>query len=149
MVSYGGSSSDWLTVLLWLLISLAVSWLIIYTAVRAATGHALDRSKPRLVAETHTTPEGVHFVISNIGSAPAVNVAVRWSDRPAGAVLAQTQLLGPSGKLEWAIAAGPIPGETESLHTLKVDWSSTPDPSFGRSSTSLVVLVPSRLDTLR
>ena len=44
MVSYSGSSSDWLTVLIWLLISLAVSWLIIYTAVRAATGHALDLS---------------------------------------------------------------------------------------------------------
>jgi len=41
------STGDGGTAALWLILSLVVSWLVIYTAVRTATGHALDRTQPR------------------------------------------------------------------------------------------------------
>lgn len=127
------------------LVSLLVSWLVIYTAVRAAVGHALDRAKPRLMAEAHTTAEGVQFVVSNTGTGSAFDVAVRWPNRPTGEVLARTQLLGPNGRLEWTLAIAPIPNETQSVRTLAVDWANGVDPSAGRQIGLLAVLVPSQL----
>ena len=132
-------------VTLWLLISLAVSWLIIYTAVRAAVGHALDRVKPRFVAEAHTTPEGVQFIVSNEGSGPAFDLSVRWSGRPASEALARVRMFARNGRLQWTLAAEPAPDDTESVGRLIVEWSTGLDPSSGRNSVALAVLVPSRL----
>ena len=128
-----------------LLVSLLLSWLLIYTAVRAAVGHALDRVKPRLMAEAHTTAEGVQFVVSNTGSGSAFDVAVRWSSRPTGEVLARTQMLGLNGRLEWTLAIAPIPNETQSIRTVTADWANGVDPSAGRQFRLLAVLVPSQL----
>ena len=141
-----GNDSTWLV---WLLISLLVSWLIIYTAVRTGVGHALDRVEPRLVAETHITATGVEFVVSNLGLGPAFDVSARWLDRPTGEALARTPLLGRNGTLEWTVVAAPVPDERQSVLKLKVDWGTTLDPSPGRHSTTLAVLVPSRLDAMR
>jgi hypothetical protein len=128
-----------------LLFSLLLSWLVIYTAVRAAVGHALDRAKPRLIAEAHASAESVQFVVSNIGSGSAFDVAVRWSNRPTGEVLARTQMLGINGRLEWGLARAPIPNETQSVRTLTVDWAIGVDPAAGRQVALLAVLVPSQL----
>jgi hypothetical protein len=135
--------------LIWLAISVLVAWLIIYTSVRAGVGHALDRAEPRLAADTHVTPTGVEFVVSNLGLGPAFDVSVRWLDRPAGDALVRTPMLGRNGTLEWTVPAGPVPDEKQSLLRLKVDWGNYVDPSVGRHSTTLVVLVPSRLDAVR
>ena len=75
--------SNDLSFVFWLLVSLAISWLLIYTAVRTGVGHALDRVEPRLVAETNITLLGVEFVVSNIGLGPAFDVSVRWLDAAA------------------------------------------------------------------
>jgi hypothetical protein len=128
-----------------LLVSILLSWLVIYTAVRAGVGHALDRSKPRLTAEAHATTDAVHFSVSNVGTGSAFNVAVRWSNRPTGEVLARTQMLGLNGRLEWTLAIAPIPDEAESIRTLTVDWANGVDPSIGRQLRLLAVLVPSQL----
>ena len=133
-------------VLILLLIELVGFWLIIYTAVRAAVGHALDRVKPRLVAEARTTPEGVHFVVTNTGTAPAFDGFVRWSARPTGEALAYTPMLGLNGRLEWAVPAEAVADETQSVRKLELDWTGGLDPSAGRQSTTRAVLVPSRLD---
>ncbi len=143
---YVGNDSTWV---IWLLIALIVCWLIIYTAVRTAVGHALDRVEPRLVADTHVTPNGVEFAISNLGLGPAFDVSVRWLDRPTGEALARTPLLGRDATLEWTVVAGPVPDEKPSVLRLKVDWGNNYDQSVGRHSATLAVLVPSRLDAGR
>jgi hypothetical protein len=139
------STGDGGTAALWVILSLVVSWLVIYTAVRTATGHALDRTQPRLVAEAHTTPEGVDFVITNLGTGPAFSVSVWWSDDPAKSILARTPLLAVNGKLEWTLHAEPIPAETRLVRSLQLDWGVGIDASWGRRSGRREVLVPSRL----
>ncbi len=134
---------------LFLLVSVVVSWLVIYTAVAAGVGHALDRSRPRFVAEAHTTEQGVHFLISNLGTGSAFDVTARWSNAPVGEVLARARLLGPNGRLEWTLAAAPIPDELQSIRTLTVDWANGIDPSAGRQFKDLAVLVPSQLGAAR
>ena len=131
--------------LLFLLISVVVSWLVIYTAVAAGVGHALDRLKPRFAAEAHTTQQGVHFLVSNVGNGPAFDVTARWSTAPVGEVLARARLLGPNGRIEWTLAATPTPDELQSIRTLTVDWANGIDPSAGRKFKQLAVLVPSQL----
>jgi hypothetical protein len=83
--------------------------------------------------------------VSNVGTGSAFNVAVRWSNRPTGEVLARTQMLGLNGRLEWTLAIAPIPNEAESIRTLTVDWANGVDPSTGRQLRLLAVLVPSQL----
>ncbi len=139
----GGNGSGDARVLF--IISLVIAWLIIYTAVRAAVGHALDRTNPRLVAEATATPDGVHFAILNAGTAPAVDVAVRWFDAPADAILARTPLLCIDARFEWSVPAPSVPGETTSVRKLTLEWARDTDPP-GRRSTTCAVLVPSRLD---
>jgi hypothetical protein len=143
---YGDNSSS---AFLLLLISVVVSWVVIYTAVAAGVGHALDRSKPRFSAETQTTEQGVHFLVSNVGSGSAFDVTARWSNAPIGEVLARARLLGPNGRLEWTLAAAPIPDELQSIRTLTVDWANGIDPSTGRQFKHLAVLVPSQLGAAR
>jgi hypothetical protein len=139
------STGDGGTAALWVILSLVVSWLVIYTAVRVAVGHVLDRTKPRLVAEASTTPEGVDFVITNSGSGPAFELFVRWAGDAAESVLAHAPLLAVNGKLEWTIAAGPIREETPVVRSLMLDSALGVKPSLGRHSDRREVLVPSRL----
>lgn len=142
------SDSNW-TFVVWLILSLLVSWLLIYTAVRAGVGHALDRVQPRLIAEAHTTLNGVEFVVCNVGTGPAFDVSVWWSDRPTGEALARTPMLGQNGKLEWTLAAEPIPDETQSVRRLKLDWGIGSNQPDERRHSTLAVLVPARLDAAR
>ena len=146
-VNYGGGSGAeaWVYFLLFLFISLAITWLIIYTAVRAAVGHALDRMKPHMVAEATATPDGVQFVVTNVGSAPAVDLVVRWLDQPLGEPIARTPFLGVNARFEWTLAVADVPGETDSIRRLSVQWSRDPDP--GNETVKCAVFVPSRLNT--
>ena len=132
--------------LFFLLASLAVTWVVIYTAVRAATSHALDRREPRLNAEAKTSPEGVEVVVNNFGTAPALAVEVRWSEPEGGMVLAQTPLLAVGGTLSWNLAVPAVPDETMTVRKLNVSWANNVDPSYPRKSATRLVLVPSRLD---
>jgi hypothetical protein len=144
-VNYGGGGAGldtWITFLLYLFISLAITWLIIYTAVRAAVGHALDRMKPRFVAEATATPDGVRFVVSNVGSAPAVDVAVRWTEQPSGEPIVRTAFVGVSARFEWELAVAQVPGTAGSVRGLRLQWSGGPDRS--RETATCVVLVPAR-----
>jgi hypothetical protein len=134
--------------LLMLVVMLVGFWLIIYTAVRAAVGHALDRVNPCLVAEARTTQEGVDFVVTNTGTAPALDLFVRWSARPTGEALTYTPTLGLGGRLEWTIAAESVEDESQSVRKLELDWAAA-NGSGSRHSTTRAVLVPSRLDTAR
>ncbi|HEY5486720.1 MAG TPA: hypothetical protein VIK06_03655 [Candidatus Limnocylindrales bacterium] len=143
------NGTDGATAAVFLLFSLVISWLVIYTAVAAGVGHALDRVKPRLLAEVHTTEQGVRFVVSNLGTGSAFDVTARWSNAPTGEVLARTRLLGPNGRLEWTLAAAPIPDELQSIRTLTVDWANGIDPAAGRQFKLLAVLVPSQLGAAR
>jgi hypothetical protein len=142
-VSYSNGDAG-LYAALFLIVSLAITWLIMYTAVRAATGHALDRMKPRFVAEAITTPQGVQFEITNVGSAPAVDLTVRWTDRPLGEPLAQALLLAVNARLEWILAVPQVEGEISAVRSLRLDWSRGPE--LGRAAIACVVLVPSRLN---
>jgi hypothetical protein len=133
-----------LTGVLFLIISLVVTWLIIYSAVRAAVGHALDRTKPRFVVEATTNSEGVKFAVTNVGSAPAVDLTARWLEKPVDEPLARVPLLGVNARFEWTVAAVALPGETQTVRSLKLQW--TRDPDLGSASVTCVVLVPSRLN---
>jgi hypothetical protein len=130
---------------LWVLISLIVSWLIVYTAVRTAVGHALDRPKARLVAGAQVTPAGVQFVVTNVGTGAAFDLSVRWSGRPASEVLARIPLLGSNAMLHWMLAAEPEADNLQSVGLLTAAWSTGLEPASGRESATLAVLVPSRL----
>jgi hypothetical protein len=130
---------------LWLILSLVVLWLVVYTAVRVAVGHALDRRRQRLVAEVRTTPDGVEFAIANLGTAPAIDLFVRWFN-DSDSVLAHTPLLAENGRLEWTIASEPIPNEIQVVRSLLFDWADgIEQPTAGRNSSGYAVLVPSRL----
>jgi Kef-type K+ transport system membrane component KefB len=142
--SYNGDGGFY--AVLFLVVSLVVTWLFIYTAVRAAVGHALDRAKSRLIAEAHTTPGGVEFVVANVGTAPAFDLSVRWVDGPSGIVLAHTLLLGINDRLEWTLVGPVLPGEALSVRRIKLEWGSATDPSYGRQFAICAVLVPSRID---
>lgn len=142
----GGNASGY--ALIFFILSLVVAWLIIYTAVRAAVGHALDRTNPRLVAEATTTPDAVHFAVSNMGTAPALDVTVRWFGTPPEAVLARTPIIGINARFEWVVPVGALPGETMLARKLTLQWTRDPDPSLPRPSTTCAVLVPSRLDAV-
>jgi hypothetical protein len=131
---------------LFLIVSIAITWLVIYTAVRSAVGHALDRVQPRLIADATATPESVSFVVTNVGTGPAFYLSVRWPDEPAGEKLAQTLLLGVSGRLEWTLAAPAVAGEELVVRQLQADWSIDHEPNALQKSAKLAVLVPSRLD---
>jgi hypothetical protein len=135
--------------LVWLIVLVAGLWLIVYTAVRAAVGHALDRVKPRLLAEARTTDEGVDFTITNASTAPAFDVSVRWRGGREEDALAHAPMLGLNGRLEWTLPAEPVPGEVQKIRVLELDWVSGLDPAAPRESTRRAVLVPSRLDAPR
>jgi hypothetical protein len=139
-------SGDSGTVVLYLILSLAISWLIVYTAVRAAAGHVMDRTLPRLVAEATTTADGVHFAISNLGTAPAVDMTVRWFLAPADQVIARTPLLGVNGRFEWTMPVAAVPDESMAVRKLHLEWARDTDPSQGRRFSACPVLVPSRLN---
>jgi hypothetical protein len=143
MINGSGDSG---TVLLYLILSLAISWLIVYTAVRAAVGHVMDRAVPRLVAEAITTADGVHFAISNLGTAPAVDMTVRWFLAPADQVMARAALLGVNGRFQWTVPVAAAPDERMAVRKLHLDWAHDTDPSLGRRSSTCPVLVPSRLN---
>jgi hypothetical protein len=140
----GGNASGY--ALIFFILSLVIAWLIIYTAVRAAVGHALDRTNPRLVAEATTMPDGVFFAVLNAGTAPAIDLTVRWFGAPSHAVLARTPFLGLDDRFEWTVPAPAVPNETASPRKLTLEWARDPDPSLGRRSMTCAVLVPSRLD---
>jgi hypothetical protein len=144
-VDYGGGTDAGLYFLLFLFISIAITWLIIYTAVRAAVGHAMDRPAPRLVAEAVTTADEVRFAISNLGTAPVVNLAVRWHRAPAEEYLARTPFLGVNARFEWTMPVPAAQAEELVVRWLEMSWVRHPDPSLGRRSETCPVLVPSRL----
>jgi hypothetical protein len=129
-----------------LVVSIAFTWLVIYTAVRTAVGHALDRVQPRLVADAQTTPESVSFVVTNVGNGPAFDLSARWAGEPAGQKLAHTPLLAPNGKFGWTVAAAPVPDETQVVREIRLDWAIGNEPNALQKSATLAVLVPSRLD---
>jgi hypothetical protein len=127
------------------LLSVAAFWLLVFTAVSSGVGHALDRTRPRLTAEAHVSSEGVHFVVTNVGTGSAFDVTVRWPDSATGEPLARTQLLSPNGRLEWTLPVARISGEMQSIRTLNVGWANGIEPSAGRQFKLLAVLVPSPL----
>jgi hypothetical protein len=131
-------------VILWIL-GIVASWLFIYTAVRAAVGHCLDRRRPLLQAVATARPEAVRLAITNTGSGPAFDVSVRWQDE-LSTLLAGTPLLAPGSDLDVDLAVRAVEGETQIVRFLKVEGRHDldSDPS-SRFSERRAVLVPSRL----
>lgn len=140
-VDSGGSAGF----VFWFIFSLVVAWLVIYTAVRLAVGHALDRTQPRLLAEAYATANGVQFAVTNVGTGPAFDLSVRWHGTRIGEPLASTPMLGVNRRLEWTISVGPVPGETQIVRRLELSWAMGLYPDSIRPSATCAVLVPSRL----
>ena len=61
----------------------------------------------------------------------------------------RSPMLARNGTLSWTVVAEAVPDERQSVLRLKVDWGSSFDPSVGRHSAILSVLVPSRLSGAR
>jgi hypothetical protein len=139
------NSGDSTGIALWFVLSVVVAWLVIYTAVRFAVGHALDRTEPRLVVEAHAVATGVQFAVANVGTGPAFDLLVRWKENPVGEPLARTLMLDVSGRLEWTLDIGPIAGEAAIVRRLELSWAMGLSPDSIRQSTTRAVLVPSRL----
>ena len=128
-----------------LVLGLVAEWLLIYSAVRLAVGHANDRRQPRLEAQSTTTPGEVTLAVVNAGSEAAFDVAMGWADDPLGYPLAQTPLLAIGGRLECSLVAATVAGGTQHVRFLKVEWRNGLDlpPRTARRA----VLVPSLLST--
>jgi hypothetical protein len=139
------SSDNSVAAVAYLLLALILSWLIIYTAVGAGVGHAMDRIKPRLLAEAQVTPEGVQFTMVNVGTGPAFDLFVRWSEDPTGEPLARTPMLGVNGRLEWTVPVRAEPDESQAVRRLRLDWSDGLEQEARWESGTRAVLVPSRL----
>jgi len=138
-VDSGGSTG------LWFILSVVVAWLVIYTAVSAAVDHALHPTVPRLQAEATATPDGVQFAVTNVGGGPAFDLRVRWHETPTGETLADTPILGVNGQLDWTLDVGAVPGETQIVRSLDLNWALGLQPGSSRYSATRAVLVPSRL----
>lgn len=139
------SQDNSVSVAVYLMFTLILSWVVIYTAVSAGVGHAMDRIKPRLLAEGHITPEGVQFTVVNVGTGPAFDLSVRWSGNPTGEPLARTPMLGVNGRLEWTLPLGHEPDESQAVRRLRLEWGDGSDQAARRESSTRAVLVPSRL----
>jgi hypothetical protein len=137
------TSSDQAAAAVLLILGLVVEWLLIYSAVRAAVGHANDRRQPKLEAHSTTAPEDVILAVVNSGTGAAFDVAMGWADDPTGHPLAQTPLLEIGGRLESKLAAVAVAGETPRVRFLKVEWRESLD--LPHRTARRAVLVPSRL----
>jgi hypothetical protein len=142
VVQYNGV--DGLAFALFIVLSFVVSWLLIYTAVAAAVGHALHHPAARMTADAHITPEGVEFVVANVGTGPAFDLSVRWQGAAIEPELAHTPLLQERATLVWVLAAPAEPDETLVVRQLELKWGSALNPAFDRRSALLAVLGPSR-----
>ena len=142
-VQYGGANG--LAFAFFIILSFAVSWLLIYTAVAAALGHALHSPRARMTADARVTSDGVAFVVTNVGTGPAFNLSVRWQGAPIEAALAQTPLLQERATLQWILTGPAEPDDALQVRQVELQWNSVINPSYDRMSTVLPVLVPSRL----
>jgi hypothetical protein len=145
MTYYQGGPADGLVLVFFAFLSLLVTWLIIYTAVVAGVGHVLSPAA-RLKADANVTPEGVEFVVTNVGTGPAFDFSVRWLGTPAEAVLAQAPLLQEGAVLRWVVQATPAgPGEASTVRQLQLTWRPGMNPDHMRKYAFLAVLVPPSL----
>ncbi len=126
-----------------LLLGLLAEWLLIYTAVRIAVGHANDRRRPVLEAEATAAPDNVRLAVVNAGTGAAFDLAMGWADDPSSYPLARTPLLPIGGRLECNLAAAAVADETMYVRFLKVEWRESPDLAL--SNARRAVLIPSRL----
>ena len=62
------------------------------------------------------------LVVINVGTGPAFDLSVRWSENPAGDLLARTPMLGVNGRLEWSVPVGPGSDENQTIRRLWLDW---------------------------
>lgn len=137
------TSGDALGAAVLLVVGLLIEWLLIYSAVRVAVGHANDRREPRLEAQSTTAPGEVTLAVVNAGSGVAFDVTMAWADDPSGYPLARTPLLAIGGRLECILAAAAAAGETQLVRSLKVEWREGLD--LPHRTGRRAVLVPSRL----
>lgn len=128
-----------------LIFGLVLEWLLIYTAVRVAVGHAHDRRRPVLEAETTTAADGMRLDLLNKGTGAAFDVAMGWADDPSTFPLARTPMLPIDGRLEFRLAVAQVSDETQYVRFLKIEWRDGPDPTANHRSARRAVLVPSRL----
>ena len=73
---------------------------------------------PRLARPACCPP----LVVINVGTGPAFDLSVRWSENPAGDLLARTPMLGVNGRLEWSVPVGPGSDENQTIRRLWLDW---------------------------
>ncbi len=126
-----------------LVVAVVVEWLLIYTAVRAAISHSLDRRRPIIETETTAAPGGVRLALVNKGTAPAFDVVTSWEDNSSTGPLAQTPMLPIDGRLECNPAVSGASDGTQAVRFLKVEWRPSPDPIADRRQERRAVLVPS------
>jgi hypothetical protein len=127
-------SQDWI---IWLLLYLVIAWLVIYTAVRAAVGHASDRRRPLLIARTSDTPDGLRATIQNRGTASALDLKVTWAEAGTDGVLASALLLAVDDRLDFI--ADPSTGLPLVVRKLAVQWT---DAAANQHVDHLSVLAP-------
>jgi hypothetical protein len=145
-MAYGYSGDMWGTFLVSVVVSILVTWLIIYTAVAAGVGHAIRSTAARLTADANVTAVGVEFIVTNVGTGPAFDLSVRWLGAPADAVLARSPLLQERSTLRWVMAAAPAgSGEAPIVRQLQLTWRPRVNPDDMRKAAFLAVLVPPAL----
>ncbi len=134
---------DWLALLVVLVVGGFALFGLVYWAVRMAlTDHP---AFPRFSCYVKTAGDSTEVTLSNVGPAPAYDVAVLWASRRAEPPLAQAAVLAPFGSLTWSLsrpqgdAAGAPPVDSMSVAYLVVRWS------MAGASSRRVVSIPIRV----
>ncbi|HLY12987.1 MAG TPA: hypothetical protein VKR24_01450 [Candidatus Limnocylindrales bacterium] len=120
---------DWFGALTLLAVIVVVLFLVVFAAVRLALSDL--GSRPEFSCETGAGGDLTRFVVTNVGAAPAFDVAVRSVRDAYGQPFARTTLLAPQASLTWAVPAGSTPVESPTrlgtVDWLSVEWRPRPD----------------------
>jgi hypothetical protein len=124
--SYSDGGSGAFLALVVLIVTLAVFWLLVYSAVRVAVGDSIGKRRPRFVGVAATTTEGTRLTLTNAGDAPAFHVSFRWQDDTSLHVLGETLMLSAGDKAEFDL---PVPETSDGyprIRTMAVEWRDSP-----------------------
>ena len=123
---------DWFGACVVIAIGLVLLFFVVYGAVRLALSDMGGR--PVFSCETSTTGELNHFVLTNVGSVAAFDVAVRSVRDAYGQPFVRTALLAPQAACTWESPGGPsvattmvTPMPLGTVDWLSVEWRPAPD----------------------
>jgi hypothetical protein len=118
---------DWWGALAFIVVTGLFLFFLMYWAARLAA--LTSPSLPKFSCHTETDGGSTRFSLTNIGSGPAFDVAIRWARDEYGDPFARTPMLGPQGICTWELSPvtpGSLslggPASHQVVEWLSVEW---------------------------